>query len=84
MSEEQIDVLLAKTQKDAEIREHPQNATEHDAAVTMAQQAGLDASTADQLSHQAEQTLELNDDSLSQVAGGISWVEDMPSGISIA
>ena len=71
MSEEQLTALLAKLNEDAELREKLKGAADLDAAVEMAQEAGFDVTKADWLKHQAKETLELSDDELEGVAGGI-------------
>ena len=75
MSEEQLSNLLAKLKEDAGLQEKLKCAADLDAAVAMAQEAGLDVSKADWLKHQAKQTLELTDDELEGVAGG-STIKD--------
>jgi len=70
MSEDQLSALLAKLKEDAGLREKLQTATDLDAAVAMAQEAGFDVSKADWLKHQAKQTVELGDKELESVAGG--------------
>jgi predicted ribosomally synthesized peptide with nif11-like leader len=70
MSEEQLTALLAKLKEDAGLREKLQGATDLDAAVALAKEAGFDLSQADWLRYQAEQTLELDDEELDGVAGG--------------
>jgi len=77
MSEEQFSAFLAKLQADAGLQEKFKGAADLDAAVVMAQEAGFDVSKADWLKHQAKQTLELSDEELEGVTGGlgpISWV----------
>jgi predicted ribosomally synthesized peptide with nif11-like leader len=71
MSEKQLTALLAKLNDDAELREKLKGAADLDAAVAMAQEAGFDVSKADWLRYQAGKILELNDDQLSMVSGGI-------------
>jgi predicted ribosomally synthesized peptide with nif11-like leader len=73
MSEEQLSALLAKLKEDAGLREKLQGAADLDAAVAMAQEAGFDVSKADWLRYQANQTLELSDEELEVVSGGILW-----------
>jgi predicted ribosomally synthesized peptide with nif11-like leader len=71
MSEEQFSALVAKLQEDTELAEKLIGAADFDAAVAMAQEAGFDVSKADWLRYQAQQTLELSDDDLEAVAGGM-------------
>ena len=71
MSEEQLSALLAKIKEDAGLREKLQGAADLDAAVAMANEAGFDVRMADWLRYQAKQTLELSDEELEGLAGGI-------------
>ena len=70
MSEEQLSALLAKIKQDAELREKLKGASDLDAAVAMAKEAGFDVGKADWLRYQANQTLELSDEELEGVSGG--------------
>jgi len=70
MSEEQLSALLAKLNEDAGLREKLQGATDLDAAVAIAQEAGFDVRKADWLKYQAQQTLEIGDEDLEKLAGG--------------
>jgi predicted ribosomally synthesized peptide with nif11-like leader len=70
MSHEQLSALLAKLKEDAGLQEKLKGAADLDAAVAMAKEAGFDVSKADWLRHQAQQTLELSDEELAEVAGG--------------
>jgi predicted ribosomally synthesized peptide with nif11-like leader len=69
MSEEQLSALLAKLKDDAGLQEKLKGATDLDAAMTLAQEAGFDVSKADWLKYQAKQNLELSDEELEGVAG---------------
>jgi len=71
MSEEQLADLLAKLKDDARLQEKLKGAPDLDAAVAMAKEAGFDVSKADWLKYQAKQTLELSDEELEDVAGGV-------------
>jgi predicted ribosomally synthesized peptide with nif11-like leader len=71
MSEEQIAALFAKLKDDAGLQEKLKGAADLDAAVALAKEAGFDVSKADLLKHQANQILELSDEELEKVAGGI-------------
>ena len=71
MSEEQLAALLAKLKEDAGLREKLQDAAGLDTAVAVAKEAGFDVSKADLLEYQAQQTLELSDEELEGVAGGV-------------
>ena len=70
MSEEQLSALLAKLKEDAGLQEKLKGASDLDAAVALAKEAGFDVSKADWLKYQAKQTLELSDEELEGVAGG--------------
>ena len=71
MSEEQLSALLAKLKEDAGLQEKLKGAADLDAAVVLAKEAGFDVSKADWLKYQARQTLELTDEELEDVAGGL-------------
>jgi len=71
MSEEQLSALLAKLQEDAGLQQKLKGATDLDAAVAIAKEAGFDVSKADWLRYQAKQTLQLSDEELEGVAGGL-------------
>ena len=71
MSEEQLSALLAKLKDDAALREKLQSEGDLDAAVQIAKEAGFDVSKEDWLKHQAKLILELSDDELENVAGGV-------------
>jgi predicted ribosomally synthesized peptide with nif11-like leader len=70
MSEEQLSALLAKLKQDDGLREKLKGASDLDAAVDLAKEAGFDVSKADWLKYQAKETLELSDKELEGVAGG--------------
>ena len=76
MSEEQLTALLAKLKEDAGLQEKLKGAADLDAAVALAKEAGFDVSKADWLKYQAKQTIELSDEELEGVAGGMfgEWV----------
>ena len=71
MSEEQLSALLAKLKDDAGLREKLKGAADLDAASAIVKGAGFDVSKEDWLRYQAKQTLELSDDELEGVAGGV-------------
>ena len=71
MSEEQLSALLAKLKEDAGLQEKLKGASDLDAAVALAKEAGFDVSKADWLRYQAQQTIELSDEELEGVAGGV-------------
>jgi predicted ribosomally synthesized peptide with nif11-like leader len=72
MSEEQIAALLARLKDDAGLQEKLKGAADLDAALAIAKDAGFDVSKADWLRYQAKQTIELSDEELEEVAGGIN------------
>jgi predicted ribosomally synthesized peptide with nif11-like leader len=72
MSEEQLTALLAKLKDDAGLREKLQDAANIDAALALVKEAGFDVSKAEWLKAQAITTLELSDEELENVAGGVS------------
>jgi predicted ribosomally synthesized peptide with nif11-like leader len=80
MSEEQLTALLAKLKDDAGLQEKLKGAADLDAAVALAKEAGFDVSKADWLKYQAKQTLELSDEELEDVAGGICTVQPHAAG----
>ena len=69
MSEEQLTALLAKFKDDAWLQEKLKSASDLDAAVAIAKEAGFDVRKADWLRYQAKQTLALRDEELEAVAG---------------
>ena len=71
MSEEQLSALLAKLKQDAGLKEKLKGAADFDAVVALAKEAGFDVSKADWLKYQANQTLELSDEELEGVSGGL-------------
>ena len=71
MSEEQLTALLAKIKEDAGLQEKLKGAADLDAAIALAKEAGFDVSKADWLKYQAKQTIELSDEELEGVAGGL-------------
>ena len=71
MSEEQLAALLAKLKDDAGLQEKLKGAADLDAVLAIAKEAGFDVSKAAWLNYQANQTLELSDEELEGVAGGI-------------
>ena len=76
MSEEQLTALLAKLKEDTGLQEKLKSATDLDAAVALAKEAGFDVSKADWPKYKAKQSLELSDEELEGVAGGdgtVGW-----------
>ena len=79
MSEEQLSALLAKLKDDAGLQETLKGAADLDSAVALAKEAGFDVSKADWLKYQAKQTLELSDEQLEGVSGGVWEVVWIPN-----
>jgi len=71
VSEEQLSALLAKLKDDSGLQEKLKSAADLDAAVALAKKAGFDVRKADWLKYQARQTIELSDEELEGVAGGV-------------
>ena len=78
MSEEQLAALLAQLKEDAELQEKLKGAADLDAAVALAKEAGFDVSKTDWLKYQ-EQPIELSDEELEGVAGGVEGWETKQS-----
>ena len=74
MSEEQLAALLAKLKDDTGLQEKLKGASDLDAVLVIAKDAGFDVSKADWLRYQANQTLELSDEELEGIAGGICFL----------
>ena len=70
MSEEQLAALIAKLKDDEGLQEKLKGASDLDAVLVIAKEAGFDVSKADWLRYQAKQTIELSDEELEGVAGG--------------
>ena len=83
MSEEQLSALLARLKEDAGLQEKLKGAADLDAAVAIAREAGFDVSKADWLKYQANQTLELSDEELEGVSGGILPLFTLPPELCI-
>ena len=71
MSEEQLAALLAKLKDDEGLQAKLKDAADLDAILAIAKDAGFDVSKADWLRYQAKQTVELSDEELEGVAGGV-------------
>jgi predicted ribosomally synthesized peptide with nif11-like leader len=71
MSEEQLSALLTKLKDDVGLQEKLKGAGDLDGAVALAKEAGFDVRKADWLKYQGKQTLELCDEDLEDVAGGV-------------
>ena len=81
MSEEQLAALLAKLRDDAGLQEKLKGAADLDAVLAIAKDAGFEISKAAWLKFQAQQTIELSDEELENVAGGQGdeyWREEEP------
>jgi len=72
MSEEQLAALIAKLKDDAGLQEKVKGASGLDAVLAIAKDAGFEISKPDWLRYQAKQIIELSDEELEGVAGGIS------------
>ena len=72
MSEEQLTALLAKLKDDAGLQEKLKGAADPDAVLAIAKEAGFDISKADWLRYQAQQIIELSDEELLSIAGGMT------------
>ena len=70
MSEQHLAALLAKLKDDEGLQEKLKGASDLDAVLVIAKDAGFDISKADWLRYQAKQTIELSDEELEGVAGG--------------
>ena len=70
MSEQQRAALLAKLKDDEGLKEKLKGASDLDAVLVIAKDAGFDISKADWLRYQAQQTIELSDEELEGIAGG--------------
>ena len=78
MSEEQLAALLAKLKDDAGLQEKLKGAADDlDAVAAIAKEAGFDISKASWLRYQANQTLELSDEELEVIAGGMGTYEEL-------
>jgi len=72
MSEEQLAALLAKLKDDAGLQEKLKDAADLDAFLAIAKEAGFDISKAYWLRYQAQQIIELSDEELLSIAGGMT------------
>ena len=78
MSEEQLAAMLAKIRDDAGLQEKLKGTADLDAVLAIAKEAGFDVSKAAWLRYQANQTLELSDEELEGIAGGMGIYDTMP------
>ena len=83
MSEEQLADLLAKLKDDEGLQEKLKGASDLDAVLVIAKDAGFDVSKADWLRYQAKQTIELSDEELEGVAGG-TWPGVFPITVTVS
>ena len=74
MSEEQLKALLIKFKDDAGLQEKLKGAADLDAVLALAKEAGFDVSKSDWLRDQAKQIIELSDEELEGVSGGIGFM----------
>ena len=74
MSEEQLAALLAKLKDDEGLQEKLKGAADLDATLAIAKEAGFDISKAAWLRYQAQQIIELSDEELLSIAGGMTAV----------
>ena len=77
MSEEQLAALIAKLKDDEGLQEKLKGASDLDAVLAIAKDAGFDISKAAWLRYQAQQTIELSDEELEGVAGGNLYTMDV-------
>jgi predicted ribosomally synthesized peptide with nif11-like leader len=73
MSEEQLSAFLAKLKDDTGLQEKLKGAADLDAVAAIAKEAEFDISKAALLRYQAKKTLELTNEELEEVTGGIIW-----------
>ena len=79
MPEDQLAALLAKLKDDEGLQEKLKGAADLDAVLAIAKDAGFDISKAAWLRYQAKQTIELSDEELEVVAGGIEAINLIPT-----
>ena len=72
MSQDQPDALLGKLEEDSGPQEKPKEASGLDSALPLAQEGGFDVTKAEWIRCQAEQRLELSDEALMEVTGGLA------------
>ena len=70
MSQDQLSAFFEAINADGRLEEKLKVATDLDAALAIAKEAGFDVTKADCLEHQAKEGLEMSDEDLSGVAGG--------------
>ena len=74
MSEEQLKACWEAVQADEDLQEKLQGAADLDAFLAIAKEAGFNISKADWLEYQDQQTLELSDEELEKVSGGVPGI----------
>lgn len=72
MSEDQLTALLARLGQDAILREKISGAQDLDSFITIAMEHGYDINKADLVNFKDSELLELSDEELENVSGGIS------------
>ena len=72
MSEEQLLALLAKLKEDTGLQDKFKGAVDVDAAIALAKEAGFDLSKAVWLKYQEQQSVDLSDEEVEGVAGGVN------------
>ena len=73
MPEEQLKAFLEAIKVDAGLQEKLKGVADLDAVLAIAKDAGCDINKADMLMYQTKQTMELSDEELEGVTGGI-WL----------
>jgi len=73
MSKAQLSALLAKLKVDSRLRAHFHDAEELEEAAMLAQGARFDISIQDWQSYTAKQALDLSDEELEEVSGGVKY-----------
>jgi len=74
MSAEQLSAFLEAVKADAGLLEKLKGASDLDAVLVVAKDAGFDVSKADFLNYQPNQAIELSDEELENVSGGLTPV----------
>ena len=70
MSKEQLAAFLAKLKEDTGLQEKLKGVADLDAAIALAKEWGFNLTKEDWLKYQTEQTRELSDDEVEDIAGG--------------
>jgi predicted ribosomally synthesized peptide with nif11-like leader len=82
MSEEQLKAFMEVIKGDTGLQEKLKQVVDADAIVAIAMEAGFEVSKADWLRYQANQTLELSDEELEVVSGGLEPFQDQMVGFT--